>query len=309
MAFDAFMVIKVRGKEILPGESTDATFPRACEILQFRFTSSDSASQIQESIEGTDAASSTDSATDSASVETPATETRSTRPTPVKDAKDIAGLNGSLKTLEKRVADHEEKYEEDLKRLRNQTKKLSSATKAQSNWLKGAKKKLDRLAGSEVAVERSSGTDAVASQQTSDPKVAAPKRLSVTLSKYLDSASPGLLKAYCIAADPKEGADASAFDSVHLMFRKAGGSNPLLYLKLNLYKVDVTAYSLESNSGTEPPAENLTLSFESFKVEYTAQSAAGTTSAKSKTKIMGWDFEKNSAEVDAGLPAGFGLFD
>ncbi len=30
MAFDAFMLIKVRGKEILAGESTDAMFPKAC---------------------------------------------------------------------------------------------------------------------------------------------------------------------------------------------------------------------------------------------------------------------------------------
>ncbi len=108
---------------------------------------------------------------------------------------------------------------------------------------------------------------------------------------------------------PRKEATGCAFDSVHLIFRKAGGTNPLLYLRLNLYKVDVTAYSLESGSGTEHPTENLTLSFESFKIEYTSQSAAGTTSVKSKTKIMGWDFEKNNAQVDAGLPAGFGLFD
>jgi type VI secretion system secreted protein Hcp len=216
MAFDAFMVIKVRGKETLPGESTDAAFAGACGILEFAFKSSDALSrEVTDDAQPAGFGLLDDSSTDSSSV-----GSSSTHPAPVKDA----------------------------------------------------------------------------------------KRLSVTLSKHLDSASPGLLRAYCTAADPKQGAEATAFDSVHLIFRKAGGSSPLVYLKLNLYKVDVTAYSLESGNGTAPPAENLTLSFESYKVEYTSQSAAGTSSAKSKTKIMGWDFEKNSAEVDAGLPAGFGLF-
>jgi hypothetical protein len=66
----------------------------------------------------------------------------------------------------------------------------------------------------------------------------------------------------------------------------------------------VTSYSLDCDSGTEPPKENLTLSFETFTVKYTSQSAQGAFSAQSKTKIMGWDFEKNSTEVDAGVPAG-----
>jgi type VI protein secretion system component Hcp len=119
------------------------------------------------------------------------------------------------------------------------------------------------------------------------------KKLSITLSKYLDRASPGLLKAYCNVSDPKKDKLHKPFELVTILLRKAGGPKQLVYLKIALSKVDVTAYSLDVSSGKEPPKENLTLSFETFQVEYKSQSMTGETSAKSNTSILGWDFENN----------------
>jgi type VI protein secretion system component Hcp len=119
------------------------------------------------------------------------------------------------------------------------------------------------------------------------------KKLSITLSKHLDSASPGLLRAYCSASDPKINKPHKPFESVILVLRKAGGFRQLVYLKITLSKVDVTAYSLDIGTGQDPPEENMTLSFETFQVEYTAQDARGQGLAKSQTSIMGWDYENN----------------
>jgi type VI protein secretion system component Hcp len=132
--------------------------------------------------------------------------------------------------------------------------------------------------------------DSVVGEFESAPKA---KKLSITLSKYLDKASSGLLKAYCSVSDPKKDKPHKPFELVTILLRKAGGAKQLVYLKIALSKVDVTAYSLDVSSGTEPPKENLTLKFETFQVEYKSQSATGESSGKSNTSILGWDFENN----------------
>jgi type VI protein secretion system component Hcp len=197
MAFDAFMIVKVKGSEVLKGESVDEEFSKlgASEILEFSFSSSEAGSKIRGILEG----------------------------------KEITSSIAKTKT---------EDELEDEKRT----------------------------------------------------------KLKMSVSKYLDSASPGLLKAYCQISDRRPNDDYKPFESVILNLRKAGGSNPLRYLMIELDTVDVSSYALESGSGNEPPRENLTLSFETFKVEYTSQSTTGLASGMSKTSIMGWDFENNKAK-------------
>jgi type VI protein secretion system component Hcp len=284
MAFDAFMVINVTAGETLPGESTDKAFPRSCEILEFSFTSRDAESRIRQSIEGTDAV----SAGVLSFVESGPTDSAS-----VVAAKDIPGLAKNIDQLDARIDQLEENHKKNFKGLQDATAQLSSATVATTKLLDELQRDVERFEGSAVAAEPSSATTAGVSKQPSSPKVASPKKLSMTLSKYLDSTSPGLLKAYCNAADPKEEKRGETFPFVTLFFRKSGGSNPLLYLKLSLFNVDVTSYSLDSGSGREPPKEALTLSFEKFTVEYVAQSARGSSGSRSRPKIMGWDFAGN----------------
>lgn len=120
-----------------------------------------------------------------------------------------------------------------------------------------------------------------------------PSKLKITVKKLVDSASSSLLQAYCHAATLKPKTKYEPFEYVTLYFRKAGGTNPLLYLKITLNKVDVTSYRLDYYSGTELPKEDLTLSFETFKVEYKSQSASGVRAGMTGSSIMGWNFEKN----------------
>src|SRR5690348_6779260 len=103
MAFDAYMVIKPGGGEVLKGETLDEEFGKqgAMEILSFDFTSSEAGSKIQDIITGAV----TESSIRPASV-SPSTP-------PVKEAKDVTGLNASIKKLEKRIDDHEAQHAKD----------------------------------------------------------------------------------------------------------------------------------------------------------------------------------------------------
>jgi type VI protein secretion system component Hcp len=122
-------------------------------------------------------------------------------------------------------------------------------------------------------------------------------RLSVGLEKYLDKASSGLLEAYCRTSDGRP-AERKPFKSVTLYFRKAGGATPLLYLRIKLFQVSVSSYNLESGDGNSPPKESLTFSFETFVVQHTSQTGQGAATGKSKTTLMGWDYDKNTTDLD-----------
>jgi type VI protein secretion system component Hcp len=275
MAFDAFMVIKPGGGETIKGESLDEEFKSqgASEILSFDFSSSEAGSKIQGILEGTAIASSI--------------RTGSVSPSsaPMKEAKDITGVNAEIKKLEKRIDYHEEKHEKDIDAVLELTEKVSIATQEVA-------KDVAELAKAQVE-DYSEPTSDSTKNGTSNAKRAS--KLKIALTKYLDSASSGLLKAYCQASDRKPNDEYKPFESVILSFRKAGGPSPLVYLKITLSKVDVTSYTLDSGSGSGPPRESLTLSFETFKVTYTSQSTAGSASGKSKSLIMGWDYETSKA--------------
>jgi len=277
MAFDAFMVIRSGGGYPIEGETTDREFSqqKASTILSFNFTSGDARDKKPSSL----AAKATSPST------TPAPKPSAT---PLKDVKDIPGANTSIKKLEKRIDDLEEQ----------QRKIVESQNDALAELRNDIDKKDNETAAQLQETIEIAQNEQQTSEQTGNGTARAKKKLNLSLSKYLDSASTDLLKAYCNATARKKPADYKPFDEVVLSLRKASGAlrlSGLTYLKIHLYEVDVSEYRLNVSSGRELPREDIKLSFETFKVEYTAQSAQGKSGVTSKTSIMSWDFETGAA--------------
>jgi type VI secretion system secreted protein Hcp len=89
--------------------------------------------------------------------------------------------------------------------------------------------------------------------------------LSVT--KYIDKASPNLLLATCSGKHYKE---------AKLVVRKAGGESPLEYLIYTFKELLVSSISTGGSGGEDRLTENVSLNFAEFKMEYIAQKADGT---------------------------------
>jgi type VI secretion system secreted protein Hcp len=104
--------------------------------------------------------------------------------------------------------------------------------------------------------------------------------LSVT--KYVDSASPKLMKA-C--------SDGSHFDEATLTVRKAGGT-PVEYIKIKMSEVFVTSLSTGGSGGEDRLTENLSLNFAKVNVDYTPQDAKG---AAGTAIPYGWNIAENTA--------------
>lgn len=88
----------------------------------------------------------------------------------------------------------------------------------------------------------------------------------LSLTKYVDKASPNLVMAACSGKHYKEAT---------LVVRKAGGDSPLEYLKLTLKKVLVSSLSTGGSGGEDKLTENVTLNFAEFKLEYFPQKEDG----------------------------------
>jgi type VI protein secretion system component Hcp len=281
MAFDAFMVVKVRGAETLQGETTDDEFRKqmASEILSFSFTSFPEATAASET-EAIDAGTDTSSSRSSS----PPSPTAS-----LKDPSDLAGLIKSIPIIKKSITHIEETHKESVDSLHARIDRVADATNAVAERVNQVDKKVDNL-----AEEQANGGQEQDLASTGKGKEKAKKanKLGVVLEKFVDTASTRLLKAFCQVADRQAHDDYQPFEQVVLYLRKAGGPRATLYLKIELSQVDVTAYSLNSGSGSEPPKETFTLSCQKFKVEYTPQTTAGTAASKSKSSILDWDFEK-----------------
>jgi type VI secretion system secreted protein Hcp len=87
----------------------------------------------------------------------------------------------------------------------------------------------------------------------------------LSLTKYVDKASPNLIMATCNGKHYKEAL---------LTVRKAG-EKPLEYIKITMKEVLVSAVSTGGSGGEDRLTENVTLNFAEFKVEYTPQKADG----------------------------------
>lgn len=88
----------------------------------------------------------------------------------------------------------------------------------------------------------------------------------VSITKYVDRASPALLKFVCTGAHIAE---------TLLTVRKAG-STPLEYIKLTMKDSIITSISTGGSGGEDRLTENVSINFAKFKFEYVPQKPDGT---------------------------------
>lgn len=88
----------------------------------------------------------------------------------------------------------------------------------------------------------------------------------LSLTKYVDKASPNLIMAAC---------NGKHYPEALLTVRKAG-EKPLEYIKITMKEVLVSSISTGGSGGEDRITENVTLNFASFKVEYSPQKPDGT---------------------------------
>lgn len=103
----------------------------------------------------------------------------------------------------------------------------------------------------------------------------------LSINKYVDQATPNLWKLCC---------NGKHEDDAVLTIRKAGGDQPVEYMKLTLTEVLVADMQTGGAEGDENVTETITLNFAKFKLEYTPQEADGSAGATVET---GWDIRKN----------------
>lgn len=104
----------------------------------------------------------------------------------------------------------------------------------------------------------------------------------LTVTKYVDSASTDLLLACC---------NGTHFDEALLTVRKAGGKDPVEYIKITMNEVLITSIQSGGTEGDDRLRENCSLNFAKVKVEYTGQDEKG---AAGKTMTMEWDIAGNA---------------
>jgi type VI secretion system secreted protein Hcp len=102
--------------------------------------------------------------------------------------------------------------------------------------------------------------------------------------KYIDSSSPKLMLACC---------NGTHYDDALLAVRKAGGNNPVEYIKVKMEKVFITAVTSGATSGDERLTENVLLNFGKVSVDYTPQDEKG---APGTAIPFAWDIAANSKE-------------
>jgi type VI secretion system secreted protein Hcp len=102
----------------------------------------------------------------------------------------------------------------------------------------------------------------------------------LSLTKYVDLASPDLLLACC---------NGKHFPEATLTVRKAG-ETPLEYLKIKLTEVLITSVSTGGSGGEDRLTENVTLNFAKVNLDYIEQTEKGAQGGKPK---MGWDIAAN----------------
>ena len=102
----------------------------------------------------------------------------------------------------------------------------------------------------------------------------------LSLTKWVDSASPALMLACC---------NGKHYTEATLVVRKAG-ETPLEYIKIKMTDLIITSVSTGGSGGEDRLTENITLNFAKVNVDYVPQKKEG----GAGTAIpMGWDIAKN----------------
>lgn len=104
----------------------------------------------------------------------------------------------------------------------------------------------------------------------------------LSITKYIDKSSPVLMM-YC--------SNGKQFKEGLLTVRKAGGDDPVEYLKIKMTEVIVTSYSTGGSGGQDLLTENVSLNFAEVDVEYQPQKQDG--SKDGGAIKYGWDIAKN----------------
>ena len=108
----------------------------------------------------------------------------------------------------------------------------------------------------------------------------------ITINKYVDKSSPTILQSCCQGTHLPEAV---------LTLRKAGGNSAVEYLKITLKEVLVSGHMF-SAGGSEQVAEQITLNFAQFNMEYQPQDNTG---AKKGGAVTGkWNIPQKTAECD-----------
>src|SRR5215469_6878219 len=103
----------------------------------------------------------------------------------------------------------------------------------------------------------------------------------LSITKWVDSASPKLILACC---------SGKHFDDATLVVRKAGGDNPVEYLKIKGVEVLISSVSTGGSGGEDRLTENVVLNFAKFNIDYTPQDDKG---AAGTAIPAGWDIAAN----------------
>jgi type VI secretion system secreted protein Hcp len=92
----------------------------------------------------------------------------------------------------------------------------------------------------------------------------------VSITKYVDKATPNMIKACC---------NGKQYPEALLTVRKSGGDQQVEYVKITMAPVIVTSVSSGGSMGEERLTENVTLNFGKVKYEYTMQNPDGSAGA------------------------------
>lgn len=104
----------------------------------------------------------------------------------------------------------------------------------------------------------------------------------LSITKYVDKSSMVLLKMIATGSHIATGS---------LIVRKAGGDDPLEYIKYDFNKIMVTSMSTGGSGGEDQLTENITLNFAEIVCNYQEQDEKGTKKAVIPFK---WNIQKNA---------------
>jgi type VI secretion system secreted protein Hcp len=104
----------------------------------------------------------------------------------------------------------------------------------------------------------------------------------LSFTKWVDSASPKLMLACCTGTH---------YSDATLVVRKAGGTNPVEYIKIKMEEVLISSISTGGSGGEDRLTENVTLNFGKYNMDYVPQDDKG---AAGTAIPAGWDIAGNA---------------